>query len=239
MSRWRDVWRQSVKAFCIFCADRTAGEKEFERLLATCDNDPMIVYERAEAYQHVGERERARTDYLDAAARFVAPQWSEVARLGAEELNGRPLAGTGSLPDRQLRERIHSLHAFPRLPPNVLADLISGVARIDSEPTLVAMNLRATLELLAWSVLYRSNAHPGDDDDLFVLINQLDARRLIDDSTRTRMHRMRKIGNRAAHGFTITKAGAEELLRDLIPLADWYCREPWAKRAPRAAYPPR
>lgn len=233
MSRWRDVWRESVRAFCVLCADRNRGEKEFERLLAAYANDPMVVYERAEAYEHIGEREWARTDYADAAARFVEPHWSEVARLGAEQVKGRPLAGAGSLPARQLRERIHSLHAFPQLPPSVLADALSGVARLDSERNLVAMNLRAALEQLVWRALYLSNATPADDAELWEMIDLLEQRRLVSGATRPQMHVVRRMGNKAAHGHEISQLEAENQLRSFRAVADWYCQGPWAKSGAR------
>lgn len=239
MSRWRDVWRQSVYAYSTLCADRTEGEKQFERLLAKYSSDPMIVYERAEAYEHIGQLEWARTDYADAAERFVEPHWSDIARLGLEQVKGRPQAGAISASSRQLRERIHALHSFPRLPTNVLADALSCVARIDSEPHLAAMNLRAALEQLAWKALGLSGVAVDDGAELCELIHQLEENKLVSAATRAQMHVVRIIGNRAAHGCEIPEDKSRDQLRSFLAVADWYCRGAWATNRPRTAYRPR
>jgi hypothetical protein len=57
MGQWRDLMVQADAAKRTMLNDRTAGEQEFENLLAAHARDGMIYFKRGEAYEALGERD--------------------------------------------------------------------------------------------------------------------------------------------------------------------------------------
>jgi Flp pilus assembly protein TadD len=68
------------KAKLALISDRSAGEREFSALFAQSPNDGMIYFKRGEAYEALGERTLAKTDFQRAMAMFPMSNWKARAQ---------------------------------------------------------------------------------------------------------------------------------------------------------------
>ncbi len=75
MGRWRDLMEEADAAKRMTLSDRAAGEAEFQRLLTAHPNDGMIYFKRGEAYEELGARDLAATDYRRAEGLFPLDEW--------------------------------------------------------------------------------------------------------------------------------------------------------------------
>jgi tetratricopeptide (TPR) repeat protein len=83
-----DVMEMANKAKLAMISDRTIGEREFSALLAQNPNDGMIYFNRGEAYEALGERALAKTDFQRAMAMFPQSKWKARAQEGIDRAGG-------------------------------------------------------------------------------------------------------------------------------------------------------
>jgi tetratricopeptide (TPR) repeat protein len=86
MSQWRELMAEAEAARQALLRDRAAGEREFDRLLAAHPKDGMIYFKRGEAFEALGEVERAVDDYRRAETLFPMADWKTRARESASRL---------------------------------------------------------------------------------------------------------------------------------------------------------
>jgi hypothetical protein len=86
MSQWRESMADADAAKRAMVRDRAAGEREFDRLLAAHPRDGMIYFKRGEAFEELGEAERAAADYRRAEELFPMEDWKTRARQRASRL---------------------------------------------------------------------------------------------------------------------------------------------------------
>lgn len=56
MSKWRDIWKESIKANQLMIQDEETGYLEFANLSKKYGNDGMIHYCIAESYEFLGKK---------------------------------------------------------------------------------------------------------------------------------------------------------------------------------------
>jgi len=86
MSKWRELMADAEAAKRSMLRDRTAGEREFDRLLAAHPKDGMVYFKRGEAFEALGEPGRAAADYRQAEGLFPVADWKSRARESASRL---------------------------------------------------------------------------------------------------------------------------------------------------------
>lgn len=210
--------------------NRAKGEAEFERLLKKYGNDPMIFYERGEAYDCLDELDRAESDYKVAEQGLKEPHWQRVASEALNDILYRKHVSAVPPSPHLLRVRIHALHALPQLPDEARADAISAVARLDTEPHLAASELRSSLELLVWQLLERAAPPCPDDAELFPMIGRLEREHIVPGEVIDRMHDVRKLGNKAIHRHSdADPVDFRAILEPFMEVARWYCSSQWAQ----------
>jgi hypothetical protein len=233
MAEWRTIWREAIYANALLLVDRSKGEAEFDRLLEIYNDDPMVRYERGEAYEYLKLFDLAESDYRFAAEHLIEPQWKRVAQDALDSVRWEkdPSGPPPRCSDR--RQRVHRLHGLPRLPPDVMADAISAAARLDAEPHLAAMELRSCLELLLWGRLREKDWHYPDDAELYPMIGDLQTRLNLPAHVVDRMHDVRKLGNRAAHRRSDCDSDRfRSILEPFMEVAGWFCGSKWSQREP-------
>jgi hypothetical protein len=86
MSQWRELMAEAEAARRAMLRNRAAGEREFDRLLAAHPKGGMIYFKRGEAFEALGEAERAAADYRRAEGLFPIADWKSRARESASRL---------------------------------------------------------------------------------------------------------------------------------------------------------
>jgi len=81
MSKWRNIWHDAVDANSEMMNDTDSGLIEFYQLLKDHPDDGMIYYERAEAYEYLGQKTEALKDYQIAKDKLPRAKWNKLAEL--------------------------------------------------------------------------------------------------------------------------------------------------------------
>jgi len=87
MSKWRNIWHDAVDANSEMMNDTDSGLIEFYQLLKDHPDDGMIYYERAEAYEYLGQKTEALKDYQIAKDKLPRAKWNKLAEFGICRLN--------------------------------------------------------------------------------------------------------------------------------------------------------
>ncbi len=66
--------------------DPRLGEHAFDELLRRHPEDGMVFYERGEAFEYLGDIQRARQDYERAEQFILMPQWKAVVRRALQRV---------------------------------------------------------------------------------------------------------------------------------------------------------
>ena len=82
MAEWRAIILEAEQAKKDMIVKPKAGERKFKRLLGQHGADGMIYFKRAEAWQALGETDKALGDYGKAEALFPMDAWKARAREG-------------------------------------------------------------------------------------------------------------------------------------------------------------
>ena len=226
MSTWRNVWRESIRAFVELARASPRGEALFERLLSRHPDDGMVILERGEGRERAGRRDQALADYRAAAAALTVPQWQHVALVEERRLAGQdPPSGIPPL-SQTLADRFHALHDFPGLPPHILADAMSAAARLESEPHLAAIEFRACLEALAWRKLQARTIPCEEKQSLGQSLDLMRLYGLVREASNedSGMRKVLEDGNRAAHRRSDDiRIDGRALFAAFLEVARWYC----------------
>ena len=86
MADWREIMNEADQAKRQMIVNQAKGEQMFSDLILRVGNDGMVYYKRAEAYEALGELEKARADFGKALAYFPMDRWKKAAREGINRL---------------------------------------------------------------------------------------------------------------------------------------------------------
>ena len=233
MSEWRTIWKKAIRANQELELNRPSGEAAFQRLLKAHPGDGIVYYERAEAYEYIGQLDLVEADYTMAEGRLVLPHWKKAAREGLVRIRHRRQspAATTRPQQRDLWALVHCMHAFPGLPPEVRVDAILAIVRADSEPHASATELRTCLERLVGPLLRDPLTGSQYAGTLSNGIQQLKRRGMVPPSEGDRMAHVLEEGNAGAHGrqFPLPLA-ILDVIEDSAIIAKWYAaKHPYHK----------
>ena len=80
MTGWRVIMDRADLAKRKMILNQTEGEKIFEELLEQYEADGMIFFKRAEAYEALGEFDKALIDFRKSKALFPMEAWKQRAQ---------------------------------------------------------------------------------------------------------------------------------------------------------------
>jgi hypothetical protein len=235
MSEWRMIWIEALSANRTLLNNLDEGENEFDDLLVKYDSDGMVFYERAEAYElledqnNLKDYKNALLNYERAIEEFPVDHWKKVAQLGKNRILGKLYEKKDIDPNQQW-SIFHRIHALQEIDLITVFDALVAITLYDSEPHETALLLRCCLESIVLLLL------PDIDDDekdkgLWVLINKYEEncyKRNIQIETGiiSKMHRVRRIGNKAAHPKDrLVYKSFPECVQPFIEVAEWANRE--------------
>ncbi len=230
MAEWRTIWRKAISANALLALNDPEGEAEFRRLLEKYNNDPMVYYERGEAYEYLKAFDLAESDYTFAAEHLIEPQWRKVAQDALASVRYQKEASRASPPPTQSdrRKRVHLLHELPQLPHEVRADAISAAARLDSEPRLAAIEFRSCLEQLLWVVVDQRWENPDRSWGLDMLVKLLKG--TIPNDTYPNATTVQQLGNEATHPHGKEPVDFMPVFPAFREVAKWFCASKWSGR---------
>src|SRR5258707_2273891 len=76
---WQETMKAAERAKDLMLSDRSSGQKKFESLLAKHAGDGMVLFQRALAYESLGEIDLAIGDIRRAKALFPKTEWKQLA----------------------------------------------------------------------------------------------------------------------------------------------------------------
>ena len=110
MPKWRDLWREisaeSEKARHVMIRDPKAGKEKFAELVQKHGEDGMILFNRAKAYEELGDVQMAYADYMQAEELFPMEERRNAAREAAAKLE---LKLPSQLADKRLKSELERL----------------------------------------------------------------------------------------------------------------------------------
>jgi hypothetical protein len=191
MSNWKEIMAMAEDAGNILITDRAQGEQAFERLLMRFPRDGMVFFQRAKAFEAIGEFKLAKADYEVAERLFPMEQYQASARAGSSRMDRKlPTAGTIVEP----RRAIEGLRKIDR---QVRDDALIAIDKATTDPLGTAVKLRRFLERLASElVAHHAGMATGDLDDN---IRALRDHGVVPDIVSSHMNTIRVLGNRAGH----------------------------------------
>lgn len=145
---YREIWYSSLKSNQIMVRNKDISASAFSDLMEKYPNDGMIFYERAEAFECLGELDKSKNDYEQALFYFPNPKWKKVAYEGLKRIQQSQgfLKRSGEL-DRKW-EFFHKVNSFVYIPHETRIFVLSALERYHEEKRLAIGELRICLEIL-------------------------------------------------------------------------------------------
>lgn len=231
MSKWREIWKESVAANRKYFFNRTEGEKVFAELFNKYGKDEgMIHYAYGEAFLSQGMSEEAKEEFKKAKEFFPVPHWKEVARKTVDMIS------EGKTPEKYYNQHkfndylwfiFQKIYDFVYLDDFVRYVCLSAISRASSEWPLSLIDFRTILELKVNELLPDYGEDNWYNKDLRSDIDELDYSGIITDPSIIKaMHWIRKNGNKATHNISGVKKISElndlEMRDELKKLENFY-----------------
>jgi tetratricopeptide (TPR) repeat protein len=187
---WKQIMELAAEAGQKLKLDRATGNAEFEKLLSFYPKDGMIYFQRALAYEAVGEYDRAKTDYEKSKQYFPLDRWKWEAQKALDALEQKMSAG-GTIAEAKRR-----IKAMKKGDQSLQNEILAALSKVESDPKSAAVGLRSCLEVLV-DRLYSSFGRKAEGDlaDKIANLRSKSVPEMILDH----MHTIRRIGNRGSH----------------------------------------
>ena len=150
MSIWRDIWKEAVSANQKMVLEEDSSAKAFSLLLEKYPNDGMVFYEMGEAYETMGDYDKATENYKKARELFPVPHWKNVAKFAMDRIEASPLHFDSVGYDKFYTlqwNAFHTMHTFAHLLDECRYLGISALSRIDSEAGSEIVHFRTAMEI--------------------------------------------------------------------------------------------
>lgn len=233
MSEWRDIWKRSMVANSKLVFDEADGENEILQIKEQfdLDEDGMLNYARAEAFELLEKYDEAKEEYAKARQLFPVPHWKEVCRRSIERIESQKKAEDYfDLNDfyDYLWFVYHKVYEFVYLNDFVRYVCLSALSRGSSEWPLSLVDFRTVLEMQINALL--PDYDESDDNNRDNLRDRIDDLKyygiVTDEELLKAMHWVRKNGNKATHQIKnigeISQMQAADLRLEIRKLESFY-----------------
>lgn len=215
---WRDIWQEIIEASGKDLQTQKRDLPELHKIEEKYSDDKMILFEKAIAYEVLGDRGNALIYYTKAADEkngLPVNHWRKRAKYFLEYLDNNGCHPFGDLNENQQFENVQldtyfNIHSYCHINTYIRYLAISSVSRLHSEPAMAIVIFRTCLEIGLWTYFeedvekinedFKKTQKDGYDINLDKLLTQMNDKGLftIKDEFKTYNH-IKKEGNKAAH----------------------------------------
>lgn len=222
---WRDAWKKLIDASRIMVLNNDKNNSTSFDELDKLQDDKMLLFEKAIAYECLGNSVKAKELYTKAADEkegLPVAHWRKRAKyfLDRLERNGNTSVDNlsiNSLNTNQSVENVqwdlyYNIHFYSNIDDYIRYLAISSVSRVYSEPAMAIVIFRTCLEIGLWTyfekeaveinTLYQT-ANKKDSDyeiSLSYLLKQLNKRQLFSSRKEyDEYYALKEYGDKAAH----------------------------------------
>lgn len=199
MSKYRNIWRESINANKKMSRNLEKGLLVFDKLLKKDDSDGMIFYSRGESYEKHKMYDNALHDYQKAIDLFPLPHWKTIARIAYHrvakitKIETKKPTEFSEVNDEQCK-LIHNIYDFTNIPTFARMLALSAVHRIDSEHDSAFIDFRTCIELFVKELF-----EDGTDIALRDMLDEIAKNENISSSVIDSMHKLKQRGNKSTH----------------------------------------
>lgn len=222
---WRDAWKKLIDASReMICNGKKDNTEPFDRLLSL-QEDKMLLFEKAIAYECLGNSEKAKELYKKASDEnegLPVAHWRKRAKYFLDRMkrNGNTSVDNlsiNSLNTNQSVENVqwdlyYNIHFYSNIDDYIRYLAISSVSRVYSEPAMAIVIFRTCLEIALWTyfekdaveinTLYRTANNKDSDYEITLsyLLKQLNKRQLFSSRNEyDEYYALKEFGDKAAH----------------------------------------
>lgn len=222
---WRDAWKKLIDASREMIQNGDKNNTEPFDNLRKLQDDKMLLFEKAIAYECLGNNQKAKELYIKASDEkegLPVEHWRKRAKyfLDRLEKNGNVCIDNlsiNSLNTNQSVENVqwdlyYNIHFYSNIDDYIRYLAISSVSRVHSEPAMAIVIFRTCLEIALWTyfekdaeeinTLYRTanNKDPGYEISLSYLLKQLNNRKIFTSRKEyNTYYDLKEYGDKAAH----------------------------------------
>ncbi len=223
---WRDIWQEIIEASGKDLQNENNDLRELQKIEEKYPNDKMILFEKAIAYEVLGNRDNAIKFYKEAAddkSGLPVKHWRKRAKYFYEYLENNVCHPFGDLNINQSFENnqldtYFNIHSYCYLNTYIRYLAISSVSRLHSEPAMAIVIFRTCLETGLWTYFekdvesinenYKETQKDGYDINLDNLLKQMNNKGLFTIKDEYDVYKyIKKEGNKAAHPGKIKEIG--------------------------------
>ena len=188
---FKQIMEMAADARQTLIANRVQGEQAFAKLLTLFPDDGMIFFQRANAYETIGEFKLAKIDYEAAKRLFPLERWQHLAQEAMARIDQEFAAG-GTI--AEARRRISSLN---NVDARLKRDSLVAIEKAIAEPANTTAEIRRCSETLVNQIMgkRRITSTGNLDSDIQSLKDQ----GIIPEIVANHLHTIRVLGNRALH----------------------------------------
>ena len=221
---WRDAWKKLIDASREMILNGKKNDTTpFDELTALQD-DKMLLFEKAIAFECLGNAEKAKELYKKAADEkegLPVAHWRKRAKYFFDRIdkNGNVCIDNLSINSLNTNQKVeniqwdlyYNIHFYSHLDDYIRYLAISSVSRVYSEPAMAIVIFRTCLEISLWTyfekdaeeinAIYQREHNKDDDYEISIndLLKGLKKRNLFPKKEEDEYYRLKKYGDEAAH----------------------------------------
>jgi hypothetical protein len=224
-----NVWYEAILAGSRMALGPRLGEEAFADLLLKHPEDGIVFYERGEAFEYLGDFQRARQDYERAGQLLPMRHWRTIAGMAIQRLTDPDSFKTA--PAQWVA--FHTVHSTPEAPHELRRRALSALERIDSDWEAV-VDLRKCLGEMVRD-LYRTFApNTRQPRRLETRIYELRRLGVVPEDVASDMQRLRDLGNKGAHSSnTLQPERVNQAIDSFIEVLHWCSIKMWESKSRR------
>jgi tetratricopeptide (TPR) repeat protein len=188
---WKQIMEMAAEAGQELVLNRSRGESEFIELLSQYPDDGMVYFQRAKAYEMIGELGLTKNDYKSASELFPLTRWQHEAQLAIENID-REFSSGGTV--IEARRRVSN---FNNIDPRIKDDVIKTLDKAITEASGCAIDISKCVVDIIKVILRKQNIRETNslENDIYLLKNKGIMPEIITNHKNT----IRILRNRAAH----------------------------------------
>ena len=156
---WRDIWQEIIKATGEDLRNKDKELNTLQEIEKKYPNDKMILFEKAIAYEIIGDKDNAKKYYTEASDEntgLPVKHWRKRAKYFLDRIEKRGCSETTDLNPLESCEQnqwnvYFNIHSYYYLDSYIRYLAISSVSRLYSEPSMAIVIFRTCLEIGLWT----------------------------------------------------------------------------------------
>ena len=221
---WRDAWKKLIDASREMILNGKKDDTSPFDKLTSLQDDKMLLFEKAIAFECLGNSEKAKELYKQASDEktgLPVAHWRKRAKYFYDRLekNGNFCIDNLEINSLDINQKVESIqwdlyyniHFYCYIDDYIRYLAISSVSRVYSEPAMAIVIFRTCLEISLWTYFekdaeeinkdYQKQYKKDDDYEVSIndLLKGLKKRNLFPKKEEDEFYRLKKYGDKAAH----------------------------------------